>query len=235
LYQRGFLQYSAICRFGLFEKFYSELFTVQHEPIYKGSALLLHFNNRLNQTAITVLKTSTNKTDKTYLLKNGCEILVRKIEYDDRRHFLKGIQTLSKESLYHRFNSTTFCLTEKYLDYFTDIDSENHCAAGAIDLSKPDQPGIAVGRFIRLIDEPAIAELAITVLDKYQRLGIGTILFLELCRIGQSKNVQKFTFSIHAERRDLVHYMLQHGAVFKNRSGSQIELAFPLNSAAGYF
>jgi hypothetical protein len=195
---------------------------------------LLHFNNRLNQTGTTALKTSISKTDKTHVLKNGCEILVREIEYEDRRHFLNGIRSLSKESLYHRFNSTTFSMTKKYLDYFTDIDSENHCAAGAIDLSKPDEPGIAVGRFIRLKKEPEIAELAITVLDEYQKLGIGTILFLELCRIGQSKNVQNFTFTIHAQRRDLVQYMLQHGAMFKNRSGSQIELSFPLSSAADY-
>jgi GNAT superfamily N-acetyltransferase len=195
---------------------------------------LLHFNNRLIKTGNTALKSSISKTDKTYVLENGCEILVREIEYEDRRHFLNGIRSLSKESLYHRFNSTTFSLTKKYLDYFTDIDSENHCAAGAIDLSKPDEPGIAVGRFIRLKKEPEVAELAITVLDEYQRLGIGTILFLELCRIGQSKNVQHFTFTIHAQRRVLVHYMLQHGAVFKNRSGSQIELSFPLSSAADY-
>lgn len=180
------------------------------------------------------MKTSISKTDKTYVLTNGCEILVREIEYEDRRHFLNGIRSLSKESLYHRFNSTTFSMTKKYLDYFTDIDSENHCAVGALDLSKADKPGIAVGRFIRLQQEPDIAELAITVLDEYQRHGIGTILFLELCRIGQSKNIQHFTFTVHAERRDLVHYMLQHGAVFKSHSGSQIELSFPLSSAAVY-
>ncbi len=39
---------------------------------------------------------------------------------------------------------------------------------------------IAVGRFVRLPDEPKTAELAITVVDGYQRKGLGTIVLRRL-------------------------------------------------------
>ncbi len=190
---------------------------------------MLHFKNGIYQETPLVLKPSMKNTGKIFVLKNGCEILVREIRKEDRLLFLTGFKSLSSESLYHRFNSSSFRLTDKYLDYFTVVDSNSHCALGALDLSKENQPGIAVGRFIRLQQEPDYAELAITVLDEYQRLGIGTILFLELCRVAQSKNIQFFTFSIHAKRRGLFQFLMQKGAVLKSRMGPQIELSFPLS------
>jgi RimJ/RimL family protein N-acetyltransferase len=43
-------------------------------------------------------------------------------------------------------------------------------------LDEPDERPIAVGRIIRYPDDPRVADLAITVLDAWQRQGVGTAL-----------------------------------------------------------
>ena len=162
--------------------------------------------------------------EKYHRLKNGKQILVRPIEPADRKYFSEGILRLSSRSIYHRFHTQSYRLDDSDLDYFTRVDQENHVAIGALDVSSDDKTGIGVGRFVRLKNHPSSAELAITVLDDYQREGLGTILLNELKQIAPGKNINLFKICIHADRRPIIQWLKRSGALAVGYSGEILEM-----------
>lgn len=113
-------------------------------------------------------------------LDDGTMVLVRPLLYSDRAELAAGYEELSPKSRRLRFFSAPEHLSDRMLEYLTNIDYEDHAAFGAFDLTAAGTPGIGVARYIRLRDEPERAEVAVTVLDRYQGRGLGTILALTL-------------------------------------------------------
>ncbi|HEV8421209.1 MAG TPA: GNAT family N-acetyltransferase [Actinomycetota bacterium] len=108
-------------------------------------------------------------------LRDGTPFLVRPIGPTDRNLIRQGFQDLSEESRRRRFLVPTSTLTEDDLDYLTRLDYWDHFAWGAVRSDRPTE-GMGVARYIRLRNEPAVAEAAVTVVDEYQRRGLGTYL-----------------------------------------------------------
>lgn len=146
----------------------------------------------------------------------------------DKVHFKSGIKRLSQQSTYYRFHSSQYELREPDLNYFTEVDQVNHVAIGVIDLDHPEKPGIGVGRFVRLKNDPSMAELAITVLDEYQRQGIGTILMNELHRLAADRGIRSFKIYLHTQRKKLVMWLIRLGARIKRISGEMAEIEMPV-------
>ena len=112
-------------------------------------------------------------------LADGTPILFRTIRPDDKDRLLTAFESLSPEARYARFLRPVTKLSAAQVVYLTEVDLENHFAWVALRADRPEQPGIGVGRWVRLHDEPNIAEVAITVVDAYQRRGLGhTLLWL---------------------------------------------------------
>lgn len=66
-------------------------------------------------------------------------------------------------------------MSDSQVKYLTDVDQTNHVAWVAVNLEETE--GYGVGRFIRLEEEPNSAEYAITVIDEFHNVGLGTALF----------------------------------------------------------
>lgn len=86
-----------------------------------------------------------------------------------------GVQNLSQDTLFFRFLSPIRELTSSQIDYLINVDFEDHFAV-AIVSDEPNFPGMAITRYIRSFSNPTEAEWAVTVVDKYQGLGLGRIL-----------------------------------------------------------
>ncbi len=108
-------------------------------------------------------------------LRDGTPVLVRPIGPSDRALIQQGFHSLSEESRLRRFLVPTSMLTEPELDYLTHLDYWDHFAWGAVRADRPTE-GMGVARYIRLQGEPGVAEAAVTVVDVYQRRGLGTFL-----------------------------------------------------------
>lgn len=147
------------------------------------------------------------------LRKHGT-VLVREVSRADKRHFEQGITQLSAQSLYYRFHSPCFKMRASHLAYFTEVDQVDHVAiavGGGID---PDGgPSMGVGRYTRLLECPDHAEIALTVLDAYQKRGIGTLLLAALSYCARLHGVRVFSMHVHAERRGLIRVLQQLDAV----------------------
>ena len=74
-----------------------------------------------------------------------------------------------------RFLAPVSELTDPMLAYLTEIDYVDHFAWLARHADDPSL-GLGVARYVRLKDDPSIAEAAITVIDEYHGRGLGTIL-----------------------------------------------------------
>ncbi|HMB93604.1 MAG TPA: GNAT family N-acetyltransferase, partial [Rhodothermales bacterium] len=127
--------------------------------------------------------------DISITLDDGTTILLRPITAADRAYIKQGWAHLSEQSRYLRFFAPIRDLSDKQLDYLTDLDQRDHVAWGALHPGDDELAGIGVGRFIRIPDEPDTAEIAITVIDPYQRRGVGSVLFVLLYLRAMEENV----------------------------------------------
>jgi GNAT superfamily N-acetyltransferase len=120
-------------------------------------------------------------------LKDGTPLIVRPLRPDDKEGLSDGFQKLSDKSKFYRFLSPPGRLSEKQLKYLTEIDYKNHMAIGAHTHDPQNIYGVGVARYIRLQDEPGIAEFAITIIDEFQGKGLGAI-FLDYLILEAKKN-----------------------------------------------
>lgn len=124
-------------------------------------------------------------------IQNHEELLIRLFQSEDRHYLVDGLQSLSKESIYNRFNDLRKGFSEKELEYLTNIDGLIHFAIGAIVKQNGVNKGIGIARFVRLKDTPECVEIAITVIDHYQNKGVGSILYSHLKAAAKERGYKK--------------------------------------------
>lgn len=125
---------------------------------------------------------------------------IRPIKPEDKDGLRKGLAMLSSESKRQRFFSSRKDFTEKELAFFTEVDQHNHIAFVALSRDeKGPQPAGSV-RCIRdlLHGRPDFAELAITIVDCFQGMGLGKALLDELARKALQENIHFLYGDFHA-------------------------------------
>lgn len=136
-------------------------------------------------------------------LDDGTAVSLRPMLPEDRPLFLRGLERTSAETLNERFHSQNFQLTTAQLTYLTDVDQKDHLAMGASVLEAGIEVGIGVARCIRS-GHTSAAELAVTVMDQYQRQGVARLLVAKLASFAQTRGIDRFTAYVPAERRGLM-------------------------------
>src|SRR5438093_9709510 len=96
-----------------------------------------------------------------FKLRDGTPVVIRPVFPEDRDRLREGMHRLSPQSRHRRFGATVSDLTEDQLRYLTEIDHTNHMAWIALDPTVPGEPGLGVARFVRLAQEPGVAEAAV--------------------------------------------------------------------------
>lgn len=109
-------------------------------------------------------------------LRDGSRARIRPVRAEDKMRIQCGMKLLSPESRYLRFFNDAATLSPELLQYLTEVDQQNHVAWIAVNPSLPGEPGMGIARFIRLPNNPHIGELALTIVDKFQGLGLGAAL-----------------------------------------------------------
>lgn len=139
-------------------------------------------------------------------LADGTAVIVRPVRPEDRPHFEQGLRELSTRSMYHRFHGS-FRPTDAQWEYLTRVDHHDHIAVCAIDVSGPEEHGIGVARCVRRVSDPSVAELAITVVDRYQGQGAGSMLLAALSRNAALEGIGVFVAYVDAGRRGLLRFL----------------------------
>ena len=118
---------------------------------------------------------------------DGTGLLLRPVLPGDAERF-KVSGAFSRETLYRRYQGGA--PTEARLAYLFEVDYVDHFVWVVTD--GVDGPVVADARFIRDEDDPGSAEVALTVADAHQGLGIGTRLLVALAVAAHVDGIKRF-------------------------------------------
>lgn len=158
-------------------------------------------------------------------LEDGTPLRFRRIRPDDKDLLQTGFQMLSPQSRYRRFFSMVDHLSQKQLRYFTEVDFVDHFAWIA---EIPDGIGLGVARWIRLKDEPEVAEGAVTVIDTFHNKGIGKALLWLGARSAIEAGIRAIRVSVLSENDPVLTWLREVGAAPGRWSRGVLEVDIPL-------
>jgi GNAT superfamily N-acetyltransferase len=166
-------------------------------------------------------------------LRDGTRVVVRHIRPSDAGELRRAFDRLSPESRYRRFFGGVPQLTEAALHYLTDVDGRDHVAIVATtDVPEPDgATGLGVARFVRLQDEPTVAEAAVTVVDDSHRKGLGRLLASKLAEAARERGIHTFRADVLADNEPMRAIMGEIGASERETSAGVVTYDVPLDAA----
>lgn len=153
---------------------------------------------------------------------------MRPIEPSDREGLAASFQRLSPESRYRRFFAPLTRLSDTDLRYLTEVDHSDHEAIVAIEPDSGEIVGVA--RYVRS-DDPAVAEVAVTVLDDWQGKGVATTVLEQLVARAREEGIKRFLALVLSDNADAIELFRHLGAgeptPERSRSGN-VELIIEL-------
>jgi len=161
-------------------------------------------------------------------LRDGTPVVVRPIGPEDKERLQRGLRELSGRSRYHRFLASVKELSAEQLRYLTEIDCVDHMAWIALDPALPAEPGVGVGRYIRLAQEPHVAEAALTVAERYQGRGAGALLLDLLSRCAVVEGISTFRAHILQSNVAALRLVWHVGGTVTREDGNLLRLDVPV-------
>jgi RimJ/RimL family protein N-acetyltransferase len=149
------------------------------------------------------------------VLRDGSTVMVRPVQPADASLLADGFARLSERSRRMRFLGRKDNLTVAELRYLTCIDHHDHEALGAL---SPDGHGIGVARYIRDGEDPARAELAVTVVDEWHGRGLGTTLLALLSDRARAEGVDRFTATVASDNIASIRLLRSAGGILVSGS-----------------
>ena len=176
-------------------------------------------------------KSSARGWPKPVELRDGATVLLRPIEPDDKQRLVDAFHRLSPESRYRRFFGVAPELSPAIVAYLTEVDHYDHEAIVAVDPERGDQ--LAVARYIRSRDDPASAEVAVTVVDDWQGRGLGKAVLEALVDRARENGVRRFIAIAQANNPASIHLVQGLGEHRSSHNGGYVELTVELPDRSG--
>jgi RimJ/RimL family protein N-acetyltransferase len=167
--------------------------------------------------------------DERVVLRDGSQVVIRPIQSADAPLLADGFARLSAESRRLRFLTLKNELSAAELRCFTQVDHHDHEALGAV--NHLDGRGVGIARYIRDAEDPQAAEVAVTVLDHWQRRGLGTELLTRLTDRARQEGIRRFTALIDADNPAVDALLRNTSAdvhlVYRESDALQYEITLP--------
>jgi GNAT superfamily N-acetyltransferase len=168
-------------------------------------------------------------TGESVRLRDGSQVLVRPVRPDDKPLFVTGFERLSEESRYLRFMGYKKVLSLRDLEFFTELDHEDHEAIGAIDPFTGE--GLAVARYMRFRDDRTSAEAAVVVIDSWQGRGLGSVLLDRLVERAREQGIERFVATLFTDNEAMLALFQRIGDVeVLSHEGETIEIEIALST-----
>jgi len=135
------------------------------------------------------------------LLQSGRRVLVRPVVPADRAILEAGLARMSARSRYLRFHAPVTRLSDARLRYLSEVDFVEHVAWGALAVDEPGAPGVGVARFVRDGEHSETAEFAVTVVDDWQRQGLGALLLRTLLGSAAQRGIARLVAPVLLENQ----------------------------------
>jgi GNAT superfamily N-acetyltransferase len=155
-----------------------------------------------------------------FLLRDDTPVVVRQICPDDKARLQQGLKDLSEQSRYFRFLAPIQKLTGDQLRHLTELDHVGHEAWAAFDSEGEGQRVLGVARYIRLEDEPNVAEAAVAVIDSHQNRGMGTLLMGMLIISAIKNGIRCIRGFVHSDNKTVLRIFREIDAEIVRDEGS---------------
>jgi GNAT superfamily N-acetyltransferase len=138
------------------------------------------------------------------VLASGLPATIFVLRPEHARLVVEGFEHLSLRSRYLRFFTPKAELSPDELWRLMDIDGHERFALGASVRRDSEWVPAAVARFARVHTEPDTAEPALTVVDEFQGLGLGTALYGRLAEAARSRGYRRFVAEVLPENERML-------------------------------
>jgi RimJ/RimL family protein N-acetyltransferase len=166
--------------------------------------------------------------------KNLDQFIIRAITPEDKDGLQEGLAMMSPESKRQRFFSSRKGFTDKELKFFTEVDQHDHLAYVAINRDENGPSPAGSIRCVRDIERAAFAELAVTIVDVYQRRGLGTAMLENIASASQKENITHFYGDFHTSNTGILKLLEKYGVrhnvslTLKHKSDGFLYFEMPL-------
>ena len=153
-------------------------------------------------------------------LRNGEQIEIRALRPQDRDDLMAAVDLTSSASLYRRFFAVRRHFTETEESFYLNVDFVSHVALIAVADENGQPIIIAGGRYV--VGEPGQAEVAFTVVDKYQGRGVGAALLRHVAMIARRAGLRELVAYVLPDNRAMLKVFEKSGLKYtaKRESGS---------------
>ncbi|MGB5208945.1 MAG: GNAT family N-acetyltransferase [Gammaproteobacteria bacterium] len=136
-------------------------------------------------------------------LADGTLLELRAIQPSDSAALAEAFSRLSPDSRRSRFHAAKAVLSDSELRFLTECDGQTHYAIVATcdDAGSGQPTGVGVVRFIVSDHDPTVAELAVTVGDKWQGRGIGGLLLQRIAAAAAERHVERLQAVLLADNK----------------------------------
>lgn len=153
-------------------------------------------------------------------------MLIRPVRGADAPLLADGFARLSERSRRLRFLGRKATLTEAGLRYFINVDHHDHEALGALDHVRGG--GVGIARYVTDRENPAAAEIAVTIVDDWQGRGLGGELLARLADRARQEGIRRFTAVVAAGNAAAAGLLRNSGASLIHRGPGIVEYEMEL-------
>jgi RimJ/RimL family protein N-acetyltransferase len=170
---------------------------------------------------------------RTVELRDGTKLHIRPILAEDEPLLHEAVAAMSERTVYFRFFSPIKRMSDAFAHRLAVVDYHDRFAIVA-STHRPSgkERIVGVARYDRARDTD-VAEVAVAVIDEFQRRGLGSVLLAELARVARAQGIRSFQLIVLPENREMLGLLRKMGWIHQARlNGGVYEISFDLPDIA---
>jgi len=170
---------------------------------------------------------------RTMELGDGTKLRIRPIVPEDEPLLHEAVAAMSERTVYFRFFSPIKRMSDAMAHRLAVVDYHDRFAIVAT-THRPSQKEriVGVARYDRARDTD-VAEVAVAVIDEFQRRGLGGVLLAELARVARGQEIRSFQLIVLPENQQMLGLLRKMGWIHQAKlNGGVYEISFELPELA---
>jgi RimJ/RimL family protein N-acetyltransferase len=166
-------------------------------------------------------------------LKDRTRVHLRPIVPEDEPLLHEAVASMSERTVYFRFFSPIKRMSDALAHRLAVVDYNDRFAVVATTTRPAGKERIVgVARYDRA-PQTDVAEVAVAVIDEFQRRGLGSVLLAELARVAKTHGISTFQLIVLPENSEMLGLLRNMGWIHQARlAGGVYEISFELPELA---
>lgn len=150
------------------------------------------------------------------------KLAVGSVSPHNKKQISEGLRDMSPETIRYRFLGSKREFSEQELQYLTQLDGWNHYAIGIEEREKLKR-GVAIVRLVRSSHDESEAEFAITIIDGYHRMGLGSFLQDIMILAALERKIKTLSYTFLPQNEGIFRLMQKAGVPVKGSHNRDYE------------